>query len=294
MRSNGKRRPYPSVIAVMAQLLLVSLAGCGGRKEAPQPVVPADFDIDGIADANDCAPQDAQAWRILDYASRDEDTDSYRVNAAGQICAGAALPATLSATAVSATDADCDDTNGARWATRTYAARDDDGDSFGVASSGDVCTGAALPDGLFATMPATIDLDCDDASASVWRLLTFASRDMDADGFRVNESGSQCGQETLAAHLNAAATTAVLADCDDTDRSVWRRMAIYSDMDGDGTGSGTPLRRCIGSTVPDGYVLTGYDPLDDPDDPSSVAVSTLVQSSSALAVPDETDDDDVL
>lgn len=340
MSLNSRINRFSTAFALVVPMLLFVLAGCGGDDKPP------DADRDGTADASDCAPQDAQAWRELTFASRDEDTDGFRVNVGGQLCAGvalpsnrsamlatggdvdcddgnalkwasrhyeavdtdrdgfgvagagdictgAALPAGLIAALPATNDLDCDDANAQKWAARRYEAVDSDGDGFGVASSGVICTGAALPAGLIAALPGTIDLDCDDANASDWRLLSFASRDNDGDGYRINVSGTHCGQNTLPGYLNATATTDQLVDCDDSDVARWRRMAVYRDADGDGAGGGVALRECIGNTPASGYALTGYDPLDDPTDPAAAATSTFALASSVLAVPDETDDDDV-
>jgi hypothetical protein len=287
MGNNRRSERRLHAAALFVPLLLVVLAGCRGGDKPP------DADKDGFADTADCAPQDAQTWTMLNFASRDEDADGFRANVGGSVCAGSTLPPDRSAALAVGSDIDCDDANAAKWANRHYEAIDTDRDGFGVAAPGDICTGAALPGGLIAALPATQDLDCDDADVDRWRLLSFASRDEDSDGYRINTSGARCGQDTLPANLHAVGTPDSLIDCDDTSPRLWRRVAVYRDADGDGTGSGAALRQCMGSTPAHGYALTGYDPIDDPSDPSAAATSTLVLASSALAVPDETDDDDV-
>jgi hypothetical protein len=281
-----KRRLMP-VLIFTTQLIVVTIAGCGGDDK------PLDTDRDRVADTVDCAAQDPQAWQLLTFASRDADADTYRVNTGGQQCVGSALLPGYFAAAVAAGDVDCDDSSAATWAIRPYVAVDSDADGFGVAGAGQICTGATLPAGLFAALPAARDIDCDDANAARWRSLPFASRDEDADGYRFNESGAHCGQETLPANLNAETTSALLEDCDDADAARWRRMAVFLDPDGDGTGSGAALRQCIGTTPPNGHSLTGFDPLDDPNDSLSSTITTLVLSSSALTVSDDGDDDDI-
>lgn len=226
-----KRRLMP-VLIFATQLIVATIAGCGGDKK------PLDTDRDRVADTADCAVQDPQAWQMLAFASRDADADTYRVNVSGQQCVGSALLPGFFATAVAAGDVDCDDSSAAKWAIRPYVAVDTDADGFGVAGAGQICTGAALPAGFLALVPVVQDIDCDDADAARWR-----------------------------------------------------RMAVFLDPDGDGTGSGASLRRCIGNTPANGYSLTGFDPLDDPNDPSSTTISTLVLSSSALTVSDDGADD---
>ena len=100
----------------------------------------------------------------------------------------------------------------ARWSTRTYAAVDEDRDGFGVAKSGQICAGAQLPAGLISTLPATEDLDCDDADVDKWRLLRFASRDQDRDGYAIADKGTVCGQGTLPADVSVQSTPPQLAD----------------------------------------------------------------------------------
>lgn len=336
----SKQRMISGPFAVAAAALLTVLAGCKGSDEPP------DADNDSFADASDCAPQDAQAWQMLTFASRDDDADGFRANTGGQVCAGATLPANRFAVAAAgaeidcddanatrwalrhhdavdadrdgaavagagdlctgaalpagyvavlpaAADRDCNDANAAAWALRHYEAVDADRDGYAVAGAGDLCTGAALPAGYVATLPAAPDLDCDDADATEWRLHSYASRDQDADTYRVNIAGTFCGQAALPAHLFAAATSRTLADCDDADNTRWRHMGTWRDADGDGVGSGAALHQCMGNLAPAGYVLTGYDPLDDPNNVLSASISTLELPIHLLQVPDDVEDDDL-
>lgn len=276
-----------------ALVCCLTIAGCGGDDKPPPIVPPLDSDRDLVADTVDCAPQDAQAWQTLNYLSRDEDADGFRVNFTGQVCAGSALPPRLSAAAVSGSDVDCNDSDVTRWATLQYAAVDSDRDGFGVAGAGSLCGGAALPAGMLATLPAAQDIDCDDADAAKWRLMTWASRDNDGDGHRVNSSGTLCNQGSLPAYLFAATEETPNLDCDDADAARWRWMGVYRDADGDGVGSGAATRACIGTVPAQGYVLTGYDPLDDPNDPLSGTVFTASLDSDLLIAVEDADDDDL-
>ena len=286
MNGNGRGTALRNILT--AHVLLIAVAGCGGRGTTTP-----DADSDGVADSADCAPQLSQAWQLLSFSSVDEDGDSFRVNAGGQICSGATLPANRSATAVTGDAVDCNDSDAARWSTRTYAAVDEDRDGFGVAQSGQICTGAQLPAGLISTLPATEDLDCDDGEADKWRVLHFASRDRDGDGHAIPDEGTACGQGTLPADVSAQSTPPQLADCDDTDASRWRAVPTYRDADGDGVGSGSASRECIGTVPRTGYALTGYDPNDDPNDPLAVTISTLHRDSALLAAPDDGEDEDI-
>ena len=286
---NGSGRGSAFRRLLIAHVLLIAVAGCGGGGKARAP----DADDDGVADSADCAPQLSQAWELLGFSSVDEDGDSFRVNVGGQVCSGAMLPANRSATAATGDAVDCNDSDAARWSTRTYAAVDEDRDGFGVAQSGQICTGAQLPAGLISTLPATEDLDCDDADVDKWRLLPFASRDHDGDGYAVADAGTSCGQGTLPAELSALSTPPALADCDDADASRWRVVPMYRDADGDGVGSGSASRECIGTAPLTGYALTGYDPNDDPNDPLALTISTFYLDSALLTAPDEADDEDI-
>jgi hypothetical protein len=69
-------------------------------------------------------------------------------------------------------------------------------------------------------------------------------------------------------------------------------MGVYHDADGDGIGSGAATRACIGSAPAQGYALTGYDPLDDPNNPWAATVSTVSLDSALLSPSEEGDDDD--
>jgi hypothetical protein len=174
-----------------------------------------------------------------------------------------------------------------------FSSRDEDADGFRVNGSGQVCAGTALPPNRSATQANGDEIDCDDGSPAKWRVLPFASRDIDGDGYRANEPGEWCGQDTLPPDHSATTTAVLLVDCNDADVGRWRWMAVYRDADHDGTGSGSAVRQCVG-TVPDaGYALTGYDPVDDPNDPAGPAVSTIALGAEVLTVPDDADDEDV-
>jgi hypothetical protein len=149
-----------------------------------------------------------------------------------------------------------------------------------------------LPAGLISTLPATEDLDCDDADVDRWRLLPFQSRDHDRDGYAVADVGTSCGQGTLPAELSAQSTPPQLADCDDADANRWRVVSTYRDADGDGVGSASASRECIGTVPRTGYALTGYDPNDDPNDPLALTISTLHLDSALLTTPDDGDDEE--
>lgn len=150
-----------------------AIVGCsGGSKHRV-----ADADRDSVADAQDCAPNDPLASRLLSFQSEDADSDSHFVNATGQVCAGSTLPSRYAAGPI-AGNPDCDDANATRWQLLPFVARDADTDGHQVAGSGQVCSGANLPAGYFAA-PAVPPEDCNDANSSAWRFMTIYA---DADG----------------------------------------------------------------------------------------------------------------
>lgn len=210
-------------------LLLAFLTGCGGGgggRRAP------DADADGVADAQDCAVNDATRWQNLSYQSVDNDSDGRRVNASGQLCAGSSLPSTHSTATV-----------------------------------------------------ATADIDCNDNSAAIWRMMPFASRDADVDGFSVTASGQVCSGDSLPASYGATAPQPASADCDDSSAAIWRRMTTYVDADGDGIGAGPGQVTCVGNNAPSTRSLLGYDPVDDPSDPTATNVANVELPSWQLTTP---------
>jgi hypothetical protein len=203
-------------------LSLLSLVACGGGASGGggPPLTASDADGDGVVDTADCAPSNAEQWRNLAFASRDEDGDGFRVNAEGILCSGHSLPSTR-----------------------------------------------------FVEKVPTESIDCSDSDHSVWSLLEYGARDADQDGYSVVEEGSVCSGQSLP--LGYASSPSSQLDCDDTADARWRWMGIYTDRDGDGVGSGAVDTSCVGSVAPAGYALTGYDPLDDPSDPTSLITSSF-------------------
>ena len=64
-------------------------------------------------------------------------------------------------------------------------------------------------------------------------------------------------------------------DCNDADSSMWRLMTVWADADGDAVGAGRGTVTCVGNAAAAGFSLLGYDPLDDPANPSSPGTSTV-------------------
>jgi hypothetical protein len=171
---------------------------------------------------------------------------------------------------------DCAPTNAARWQLLAYSSVDSDGDTHRVNTTGQQCSGATLPATFFATAVDTADLDCDDTASARWRMLPYAARDADLDNFSIPQTGEACSGDTLPAGYadTVPAQAQAAPDCDDSKAVAWRYMVIYADADGDGTGAGAGQPTCVGSGAPAGFSLTGYDPLDSPNDPTAASVNT--------------------
>jgi len=117
--------------------------------------------------------------------------------------------------------------------------------------------------------------DCAPADPTRWQLLAYQSRDSDADGYRADATGEVCSGATLPPAYAASTAAAGDADCDDANPAAWRLMMLYVDADGDGVGAGAGQISCVGTAAPPGFSLLGYDPLDDPSDPTAAVISSL-------------------
>lgn len=170
---------------------------------------------------------------------------------------------------------DCAPNDSSKWQQLDFQSRDADADGHWANSAGQLCSGATLP-ATYSSVPALAgDADCDDASASYWRLLPYLARDSDSDGFSIASTGEACSGTSLPASYGAEAPGAQTVDCDDADGADWRLMATYRDNDGDAIGSGPNAVACIGTAAPAGFSLYGYDPLDVAGDPNSALTSDV-------------------
>lgn len=128
--------------------------------------------------------------------------------------------------------------------------------------------------------------DCAPDDPTRWQMLSYQSSDADSDGHFANSSGQVCSGSSLPANYSVAqATDPAMLDCDDNNSSVWRLVTVYADKDGDGVGAGPGQVSCIGKAAPAGFSLLGYDPVDDPSNPNSAAVSDLDLPSWQLLTP---------
>jgi hypothetical protein len=210
----------------------------------------------------DCEASDAARWQLLAHSARDADGDTWWVDAQGQQCSGAALPAGYGTSLQGRPD--CDDTSPARFQSLVTWA-DADGDGWGAGASSTRCTGGTPPAG-----ESLRGDDCAPEDAGLWQHLAYAHVDRDADGHTRPESGAVCTAGTLPAPYGTAARG---NDCDDADAALWRWRVLYPDADGDGVGRLARQVRCLGTALPQGLVTRGGDVddadarrQDDPDD----------------------------
>jgi hypothetical protein len=127
---------------------------------------------------------------------------------------------------------DCAPSDASRWQSLEFRSRDGDIDGFRAGSSGSICAGGALPAGYFSDAAPANSADCDDADRTRWISLAFASRDVDADTFRVNVSGNVCSAATLPAGYFPNDVGDSEPDCDDADAGRWT-IAAYVGRDRD-------------------------------------------------------------
>jgi hypothetical protein len=150
----------------------------------------------------------------------------------------------------SRTASDCAPSNNQLWQILAYTHRDQDGDTYGVASSGTVCSGASLPVS-YRTDPGS-GMDCHDGDAGLFINRSYAYRDQDGDSYTVSASGTVCSGASLPEGYRVAANG---NDCDDQNAQMFA-LVIYThrDRDGDGFRVTAPGNLCQGSNVlPAGY-----------------------------------------
>ncbi len=182
----------------------------------------ADADGDGYADATTTTQQCPNVARPQ----------------AGNCPTGFVAPA-------SSVAADCDPSNGSRY--RFENSRGDaDNDSFCVGATQAECVGTtALPGRRFAASCSTVNDDCNDASAAVYRLV--ASRaDADNDTACTGALQNDCVGATALAGRRFASTCNATDDCNDANNGLYRLMASRTDADNDGYCVGTTANDCTG------------------------------------------------
>lgn len=128
---------------------------------------------------------------------------------------------------------------------------------------------------------AAVDVDCDDSSTSVFRLLD-ARIDSDGDTACIGDAFQACAGTALSAGLRAPTACRNEDDCDDSSAAQFRQEDTRADADGDGFCVGGSVVSCVGDSAPAGRQLAANcqsATADDCDDNSasvyrSVAVKT--------------------
>ncbi|NMO22014.1 hypothetical protein HPC49_37920 [Pyxidicoccus fallax] len=176
--------------------------------------------------------QTARAWRDLDGDGHGSDTSV-------TYCLGARLPA-----GHVALEGDCAPYDSTRAVALAYTYRDADADGFTVPEQGTLCA-TTLPSGYLNTAR---DLDCDDRSATRWRLRDVYV-DTDGDGFGAGAAEARCIGDAPGPGFAWEGE-----DCAAGDGTRWQwRSYAHRDQDGDGATVPQTGVQCSGEELPDGY-----------------------------------------
>jgi hypothetical protein len=203
-----------------------------------------------VESGTDCAPDDSTRWQGLTYQYRDADEDTFTVEAGGSLCAGATLPRGYTN---AARGNDCNDQDpGVFLSLQGHV--DSDADGVGAGAAMTFCTAGTLPPGHVST-----GTDCAEEDATRWRLLTYAHVDGDGDTHTTPSAGEVCSGAALSPPFFAQASG---NDCDDSDPARFRWRVLYPDADGDGVGKPPRVVPCLGSGLPAGHSVFGFDPDD--------------------------------
>jgi hypothetical protein len=221
--------------------------GAGSREELCAGTTrPAGYGESGT----DCAPTDATRWQGLTYQYRDADSDTFTVESGGSLCAGATLPQGYTH---APRGNDCNDQDpGVYLSLQGHV--DSDADGVGAGAAVTFCTAGTLPAGH-----ASTGTDCAEEDATRWQLLTYAHVDGDGDTHTTPVSGQVCTGAQLPLPYFAVASG---NDCDDTDPSRFHARVLYPDADGDGVGRPPRVVPCLGTALPAGHSVFGFDPDD--------------------------------
>jgi hypothetical protein len=108
--------------------------------------LPTGYYAVAAVEESDCDDTDATHWKMLPFVSTDLDGDGRRVAASAMVCSGDTLPSGYFDSAASTSDADCDDSDNAKW---RYASIYADHDSDGIGSGLPIvaCIGSGAPSG---------------------------------------------------------------------------------------------------------------------------------------------------
>ena len=198
----------------------------------------------------DCAPADASRWQGFTYQYRDADGDTFTVEAGGSLCAGRTLPSGYGTTP---RGNDCNDLDPGRYL-ELQGHADGDADGVGAGAAVAFCTSGGLPPGYVPT-----NTDCAHEDGTRWQLLSYAHVDADADTHTTPSAGQQCSGEALRPPFFTQASG---NDCDDSDPTRFLARVLYLDSDGDGVGRPPRVVPCLGTSLPAGHSVFGFDPDD--------------------------------
>ena len=210
-----------------------------------------------VGDCDDSLETGAQVYRSVSLFV-DSDDDKIGAGEGQKQCIGSVIPDNYSTLS-----SDCDDSN-AHFYEFLPGYIDTDGDNFGVGESIQVCAGNLMPIGF-----ADNFLDCDDTNGNAWKNEVANYQDIDGDGYfsKILAPVSMCVGKTFPD--NYLKDKPLLVDCNDkldTGASVFRRVALFEDLDQDGYGNdkGALSVQCLGASLPTGFALYAGD-IDDQD-----------------------------
>jgi hypothetical protein len=198
----------------------------------------------------DCAPDDRERWQGLTYQYRDADGDGFTVEAGGSLCAGGTLPPGYSN---SPQGNDCDDASSTMHQSLLVYG-DGDGDTVGAGEAVAFCTDGSVPAGY-----SRSGSDCAPDDSLRWQVLTYAHVDADWDGHTTPAAGQLCTGSALPPPYFAGASG---NDCNDADAARFHWRVLYPDADGDGVGASPRVVPCLGTEMPTGHSIFGFDPDD--------------------------------
>lgn len=151
------------------------------------------------------------------------------------------------------TTVDCSPTDATRW--RLLSVRNDaDDDTYcSVLSATTVCVGVSAPTGTREASTCAAGTDCDEANATVWRVLGVRP-DADNDGYcTAATTTSVCVGTSAPAGTRDASTCNAVTDCDDSSAMRWRILAVRTDADNDAYCVNATTNVCAGATTPTGF-----------------------------------------
>lgn len=174
---------------------------------------PLNYVASAFSKGLDCSPTDATKYRV-ESARNDADNDLACTGPTTQDCIGAAsLPGRRVPASCAATD-DCNDQNAAA-STTAVLLPDADNDGRCANQLVTLCIGNTAPAGYKFAFDCLSQNDCDDASATTWRMAN-VRLDGDKDGFCIGAQTSQCIGTNPPSGWRLPGTCNAVDDCRDT------------------------------------------------------------------------------